>query len=117
MRILLLISWLYSCYSYNENIAIHGVNLAQAAYSVSNLNDWNCKTCDSSIILTDIVEKKGVKALQGYDTYTDCIFTSFRGSSNIQNWISNIQISKVNPYNDTSAYNDTSFGASYTSYF
>ena len=50
MRILLLISWLYSCYSYNENIAIHGVNLAQAAYSVSNPNDWNCKTCDSSII-------------------------------------------------------------------
>lgn len=101
MRILLLLSWLYSCYSYNENIAIHGVNLAQAAYSVSNLNDWNCKTCDSSVILTDIVEKNGVKALQGYDSYTDCIFTSFRGSSNIQNWISNIQISKVNPYNDT----------------
>ena len=101
MRILLLHSWLYNCDSFNENIAMYGVNLAQAAYIVANLNDWNCKTCDSSIILTDIVEKKGVKALQGYDSYTDCIFTSFRGSSNIQNWISNIQISKVNPYNDT----------------
>ena len=63
MRILLLISWLYSCYSYNENIAIHGVNLAQAAYSVSNPNDWDCKTCDSSIILTDIVEKKWCKGI------------------------------------------------------
>ena len=98
---LLLLSWLYIGYSYDENIGIHGVNLAEAAYSVSNVNEWNCKTCDSSIILTNIVENHGVKALQGYDTYTNCIFTSFRGSSNIENWIHNIQIKKVSPYNNS----------------
>jgi len=98
---LLLLSWLYIGYSYDETIGIHGVNLAQTAYSVSNVNEWNCKTCDSSIILTNIVENHGVKALQGYDTYTNCIFTSFRGSSNIENWIHNIQIKKVSPYNNT----------------
>ena len=97
---LLLLSWLYMGYSYDENIGIHGVNLAQAAYSVSNVNEWNCKTCDSSIILTNIVENNGVKALQGYDTYTNCIFTSFRGSSNIENWIHNIQVKKITPYNN-----------------
>lgn len=98
---LLLLSWLYIGYSYDEIIGIHGVNLAEAAYSVSNVNEWNCKTCDSSIILTNIVENHGVKALQGYDTYTNCIFTSFRGSSNIENWIHNIQIKKVSPYNNS----------------
>lgn len=101
MKIFLLISFFYYCYCYNENIGLHGVKLAQSAYIVSKVNNWNCQTCDTSVILTNIVEKKGLRALQGYDSYTDCIFVSFRGSSNIKNWISNIQISKVNPYNNT----------------
>lgn len=114
--ILLLLSNLHSFYSYgyNENIGIYSVNLAQSAYSVSDINDWNCKTCNPSIILTDIVENKGVKAIQGYDKYTDCIFTSFRGSSNMMNWIHNIQIRPITPYINTKIEVSNGFYKDYT---
>jgi len=98
---LLLLILFTMCYSYDEKIAIHAVHLAEASYCVSSVDNWNCDTCESSIILTNIVEEGGLRVLQGYDKETDSIFVSFRGSSNINNWINNIQIRKIAPYNDT----------------
>ena len=113
MRLLLLFIWMYYCYCYEENIALHTVNLAQATYTISNVDEWNCYTCDPSIKLEYIVEHHGAKALQGFDSYTNTIFTAFRGSSNIQNWIDNIQISKISPYNDTSINVEKGFYKAY----
>ena len=113
MRLLLLFIWMYFCYCYEENIALHTVNLAQATYTVSNVDEWNCYTCDPSIKLEYIVEHHGAKALQGFDSYTNTIFTAFRGSSNILNWIDNIQISKISPYNDTSINVEKGFYKAY----
>ena len=41
------------------------------------------------------------KALQGFDYVTNTIFTSFRGSHNLHNWLDNIQVSKISPYNNS----------------
>jgi len=101
LLLLLLFSMCNVCNAYNESLAKHAVNLAQSSYCVSSLDQWNCLTCDPSIKLEYIVENKGSKALQGYDKYTNSIFVAFRGSSNIQNWIENIKVNKISPYNNT----------------
>ena len=101
------------CYAYDENMASHAVNLAQASYCVSSTNEWNCETCEPSVTLDYIVEENGSKALQGYDKETNSIFIAFRGSSNIQNWIDNIQIKQISPYNDTNIQVEKGFYKAY----
>ena len=89
--------------TYDPIMSRHCVDLAQASYSdISDLDSWSCKTCDKDVKLEHVVEENGVRALQGYDSYSNTLFIVFRGSVNIQNWIDNIQISKISPYNDTS---------------
>lgn len=100
--------------SYDENLAQYIVNLAQSSYIVSNSNDWSCDTCLSNIINEYVTEKEGVRVLQGYDTYTQSLYASYRGSTNIVNWIDNIQIRKVYPYNDTSIGVSKGFYKEYT---
>jgi len=104
------------CSAYDEDMARHCVDLSQASYSgISDLDSWTCKTCDQNVELDYIVEEGGVLALQGYDSYSDSLFIAFRGSVNIQNWINNIQISKITPYNDTSIGVSKGFYKAYNS--
>ena len=88
--------------AYDPIFSKHCTQLAQSTYCVSSPDQWKCITCDSSIKLDYVVEDNGVRALQGYDSNTQSLFIAFRGSVNIQNWIDNIQISKINPYSDNS---------------
>jgi hypothetical protein len=115
MIIFILILLICTSSAYDEKLSKHAVNLAQASYSVSNIDSWNCITCDSSIILTNIVENKGARALQGYDSELDTLFVSYRGSSNIENWMDNIQVKKINPYNDTNIEVENGFYKEYSS--
>ncbi len=87
------------CFAYNEQIAKQSIDLSQAAYCVTD--KWNCLTCSPNVELEYIVDQDGSKAIQGYDYYLNLIFIAFRGSSNIHNWIENIQIKKIAPYNNT----------------
>lgn len=91
---------LSSCY--NETLAEHCVKLSQAAYCTSSVNDWSCATCDPSVKLEYVVENQGSRAIQGFDPNTNTLFTSFRGSSNIHNWIENIRIAHFAPYTNQS---------------
>mgnify|MGYP001296665201 CR=1 FL=1 len=102
-------------YAYDEQLCKHAVNLAQASYKVSNVNEWYCNTCESSIILTNVVENKGVRVLQGYDVKLDTLFISYRGSSNIETWINNIQVKKISPYDDINIEIEKGFYKEYTS--
>lgn len=110
-----LFSFLSLTFAYDESLIKHSVNLSQAAYCVSSVNDWNCITCDPSVKLEYVVENGGSRAIQGFDPNTNTIFTSFRGSSNIQNWINNIKIQKISPYNDSSIEIEKGFYREYTS--
>jgi len=100
--------------SYDIYLSKHFVNLSQTTYCVSSISNWDCLTCDDSIIPEYIIENNGAKAIQGYDTLTQTIFTSFRGSSNIHNWINNIQISKISPYKDSNIQVEKGFYKAYS---
>lgn len=102
LLLLLLLSYISFNNAYDENLSKHCVDLSQASYCVSSIDKWTCITCDPSVKLEYIVENSDSKAIQGYDSLTNTIFTAFRGSSNLHNWIENIQIHKISPYNDSS---------------
>ena len=87
--------WIYltslffiSVVGYNESISKQAVLLAQLAY---------CPNEKLDIEYIDI-ENYGSKAILGYDNYTEMIFISFRGSSNTHNWMENIQMNQISPY-------------------
>jgi len=101
------------CIAYDQSLSKHFINLSQSTYCVSSINEWNCITCDSQIKPEFVIENNGARAIQGYDSYTNSLFVAFRGSSNIQNWIDNIQISKISPYNDSSIQVEKGFYKAY----
>jgi len=113
LLLLLFLSYISFNNAYDENLSKHCVELSQASYCVSSIDKWTCITCDSSIKLEYIVENSDSKAIQGYDSLTNTLFTAFRGSSNLHNWIENIQIHKISPYNDTSIEIEKGFYKAY----
>ena len=90
-----------SCSAYNyEEIANVSVNIAQASYCVNKNLDWNCPTCYSNNVLTHVIEKDSEQVILGYNLDYNAIFIAFRGSSNIENWLANIQFHQIQPYDD-----------------
>ena len=84
--------------SFEQNIAKSALHLSQSAYCMTHNSNWDCITCDSSNKLAFVLEEHNELVIQGYNSETDSLFVSFRGSVNIPNWIDNIQISKIAPY-------------------
>lgn len=99
------------CRAYDEQIAKACVNLCQASYCVTDT--WSCLTCDATAKLEYVVTKADSKAVQGYDSQTQALFTAFRGSTNTHNWIENIQAWRIAPYNDSSITVDKGFYKAY----
>ena len=85
---------------YDEDIVKTALNISQSAYCMSKLDDWVCATCtDTNIYETKIIEDSEL-VIMGYNKIYDSIFVGFRGSSNIQNWLDNLQVSHISPYDD-----------------
>jgi len=81
------------------NLLSTSIHLAQSSYCVSEINRWNCKTCYPEINNLDvIIESRGTRVLMGYNKDYDTIFISYRGSSDILNWIDNLHFGKMKPY-------------------
>jgi predicted lipase len=90
-----------SLLNYDESFVQRELDLSQASYCISSASDsWSCSTCDSGISLEAVVENNGARALVGYDSKQDVLFVAYRGSSDIQNWIDNIQFAHTSPYSD-----------------
>ena len=92
-------------YAYDESVSKRCVYLSNLAYCNTRL----CDNCE----LEYIIEKFGSKAIQGYDYFTNSIFTSFRGSSNIHNWIENMQVQHIEPYENALIKVDDGFYKNY----
>jgi predicted lipase len=103
----------YESNIYNESISRIAVNLSQASYC--DVSTWSCPTCDKTNILETIIESHGNRILLGYNTELTALFVSFRGSSNIQNWIDDIQIRKIYPYDDANIAVEKGFYTGYES--
>lgn len=66
--------------------------------SPANINAWNCAKCPQYPMTNVKVFSNSVGDIQGFTGYsakTNSIILSFRGSSNIQNWIINLSITQV----------------------
>jgi len=89
---------------YDESIAYRSVQLAEYSYCMTNTS-YDCQDC----IVDYVLEKMGTRVIQGYDKMTQTIFTSFRGSSNTYNWIENMEVSKIAPYENQTIKVDGGF--------
>lgn len=86
---------------YDENIAVRSVYLAQMTYCENHLSDVQ-------------LEEYGTKAIMGYDKKTNSIYVAFRGSSNMHNWMENIQIEQITPYTNQSLAVEKGFYKAYS---
>ena len=82
------------------NTTIPVMSLAASAYcSVSELEQWNCKTCSQNVSDITVIDDD-THIIMAYDASLKSHFISIRGSSDINNWISNIQTRIIYPYFD-----------------
>jgi hypothetical protein len=87
-------------YVYDINLTTQSLHLAQSAYCMDlNADDpWTCATCDDDSVLEHIVDAGGGRALVGYNKPHDALFVSYRGSTDLINWLDNVQFRLVYPY-------------------
>lgn len=85
---------------YNVDIVKTALNISQSAYCMSKLDVWSCATCMNTNIYESKIIEESELVITGYNTEYNNIFVGFRGSSNIQNWLDNLQVSHISPYDD-----------------
>ena len=88
--------------SYDSATALSRAYYSKVAYcsDQKSLTDWTCKYCESgpntlesAIVFED--KDTAMQTIVGYDGAEKAIALVFRGSSNIQNWILNAELSLV----------------------
>ena len=97
---MLLLSFFEIIQCYDVQLSSVALNISQASYCIADKNIWDCFTCNNENTLEYYSLHKGEYSIYGYNIEYDSIFVAFRGSSNIQNWISNAKFTKVHPYSD-----------------
>jgi hypothetical protein len=85
---------------YDTHLVNTALNISQASYCMSGLDKWSCATCSNTNIYETMITRNDELVVFGYNTEYRAIFIGFRGSSNIQNWIDNLHISKISPYEE-----------------
>jgi len=84
-----------------NNIFVHEIlTLTAAAYCpVNEIENWNCKMCSQNVSGINIIDDD-TRIIMGYDNSLKAPFISIRGSSDINNWISNLETRIIHPYQD-----------------
>ena len=101
MIFLFFLFFISSCLANYDNMLTQvSVNISQSAYCLSTVDSWSCATCSNQNIFETKLIDNNVLIIFGYNTFYNSLFIGFRGSSNIQNWIDNIQIKQIKPYSD-----------------
>lgn len=85
---------------HNDINVKHSLKLAASAYCpVSELNSWDCKQCKYNVSNITIIDDD-TRIIMAYDEWSQSHFISVRGSSDINNWISNLDAVFTYPYPD-----------------
>jgi predicted lipase len=96
-KFMLLLTFVAYNMAYDINLFTRNLQLAASTYC--DIEKWNCVHCIDDInIQKTIVAETNI--IIGYDEVQEAQVVSFRGSSNIDNWISNIKVEFVTPYNN-----------------
>jgi len=94
----------------NNNLIQTSVQIAQLAYCPYDENNFYT----NNIIVYNI-EHNGVRAIVGFNSNYNTIFVSYRGSSNIINWINNARLKFTYPFDyNLDAGVETGFYNSYS---
>jgi hypothetical protein len=85
----------------NINTISQVLSLAASAYcNTPELILWTCKTCTQNVSNITIIDEN-TRIIMAYDYSLKSHFISIRGSSDINNWISNIETRIIYPYFDS----------------
>lgn len=108
----------------NQNISIKSnnnhvvnTNLIQTSVQIAQLS--YCSYDENNIYTNDIIvyniEHAGVRAIVGFNLDYNAIFVSYRGSTNIINWINNVRLKIIYPFDyNLDAGVETGFYNSYS---
>jgi hypothetical protein len=101
MKIFSLFPFLFAfVFAYDENIAKRNLQLAAATYcSKFEIVNWDCVHCLSGIELKGTIFGD-TNIIIADDSVQNATVFAFRGSSDIQNWISNLKFEFTAPYSD-----------------
>lgn len=85
--------------AYSQKLALQMAYMSSIAYEpIASINAWNCARCGKYPLQHVAAFSNAVGDLQGFTGYSSSlngIVLSFRGSSNIQNWIINLSTTMV----------------------
>ena len=88
--------------AYDENIAKRNLQLAAATYcGQDEIQNWDCVHCVPGIELKQTIFGN-TNIIIAYDLVQNATVFAFRGSADIQNWISNLELEFTAPYSDPS---------------
>lgn len=82
---------------FSIDTAIRNLNIAAATYC--DIDNWNCNHCLNNITVHTVIDSTVVVA---HDSVQNATVFAFRGSVNVDNWISNLQFDVISPYEDKS---------------
>jgi len=86
--------------AYNENIAKRNLQLAAATYcSNEEIRSWDCTHCIPGIELIDTIVGD-TNIIIANDLVQNATVFAFRGSTDVQNWISNLEFGFTTPYSN-----------------
>ena len=86
--------------AYDSRVAMEAIYYAKAAYCPSDrVANWTCAACNFNSGMTEVnvFTARETQAYVGYDAAKNIVVVAIRGSSNIQNWIDNLNFELV-PY-------------------
>ncbi len=88
-----------SASAYSATLAHELAYMSSIAYeSVASINAWNCARCGAYPLVNVKAFSNTTGDIQGFTGYSaksNAIILSFRGSSNIQNWIINLSFNQI----------------------
>lgn len=99
-KLLFLVPFFRSVFAFDLGIATRNLHIAAASYcDIDQLTNWNCEYCDPEIQVQAIIPDESTIIIARDPVQNATVF-AFRGSVNVENWISNLQIGVIAPYED-----------------
>jgi predicted lipase len=99
-KLLFLVPFFQYVFGFDFELATRNLHIAAASYcDIDQLTSWNCKHCDNDIQVQAIIPDESTIII-ARDSVQNATVFAFRGSVNVENWISNLQFSVVEPYED-----------------
>ncbi len=84
--------------AFDETIAHRNLQITAATYC--DFTEWSCSHCIPGVELIDYIRDYTNNILVAFDTVQNATVFAFRGSSDIENWISNFEFVQTTPYPD-----------------